>query len=290
MTRLRPDWTVTNGSAGTMTFANEVRAVRLRTSPGLAAELVDYLHDPGSSAPSFDLVRVLAALEGQGVLTADKPQLDSRCDRTFEYFACFVADPARKLALLGRAHVLILGLGGTGSVVLQHLVAAGVGSFTLVDSDEVEASNLNRQFIYTLRDVDRAKVDVCAEYVRARSPFARCATSLARIGEAADLDPLVGSAHPPDVVLVAIDQPIESIIHTVTQRLAQTHTPYIVAGVGVRYGSVGEVTVGATDSRSFSATTAALSTTNAISASYAAHAIVEWLTGSSLAFEMRRHA
>ena len=58
---------------------------------------------------------------------------------------------------LARSHVAIIGLGGIGSPVLQYLAGAGVGTFTLVDDGDVEASNLQRQTIYTTRDIGHGK-------------------------------------------------------------------------------------------------------------------------------------
>ena len=52
---------------------------------------------------------------------------------------------------LGNAKVLLVGLGGIGSTVLQHLAAAGIGEIGLVDQDTVALSNLQRQtcLLYT---------------------------------------------------------------------------------------------------------------------------------------------
>ncbi|MGB3167832.1 MAG: HesA/MoeB/ThiF family protein [Alteraurantiacibacter sp.] len=58
---------------------------------------------------------------------------------------------------LARSHVAIIGLGGIGSPVLQYLAGAGVGRFTLVDDGDVETSNLQRQTIYTTRDIGHGK-------------------------------------------------------------------------------------------------------------------------------------
>tara|TARA_Y100000815_G_scaffold3559_1_gene3446 strand:- start:2869 stop:3639 length:771 start_codon:yes stop_codon:yes gene_type:complete len=60
-------------------------------------------------------------------------------------------------AALAVKHVALIGLGGIGSPVLQYLAGAGVGGFTLIDSGDVELSNLQRQTIYTTRDIGHAK-------------------------------------------------------------------------------------------------------------------------------------
>lgn len=63
---------------------------------------------------------------------------------------------AGQVALAGK-HVAVIGLGGIGSPALQYLAAAGIGRFTLVDDDVVDASNLQRQTIFTTRDVGHGK-------------------------------------------------------------------------------------------------------------------------------------
>ncbi|SHN57185.1 HesA/MoeB/ThiF family protein [Erythrobacter sanguineus] len=60
-------------------------------------------------------------------------------------------------ATLAASHLAIIGLGGIGSPALQYLAASGVGRLTLVDDDVVDASNLQRQTIFTTRDVGHGK-------------------------------------------------------------------------------------------------------------------------------------
>jgi molybdopterin/thiamine biosynthesis adenylyltransferase len=60
-------------------------------------------------------------------------------------------------AALACRHVVLVGLGGIGSPALQYLAGAGVGRFTLIDDGDVELSNLQRQTIYTTRDIGHAK-------------------------------------------------------------------------------------------------------------------------------------
>lgn len=58
---------------------------------------------------------------------------------------------------LAESHVAVIGLGGIGSPALQYLAASGVGKLTLVDDDVVDVSNLQRQTIFTTRDVGHGK-------------------------------------------------------------------------------------------------------------------------------------
>lgn len=59
---------------------------------------------------------------------------------------------------LKQAKVLIVGLGGLGTVAASYLAGAGVGELWLVDGDEVDLSNLPRQLLYDLDSIENAKV------------------------------------------------------------------------------------------------------------------------------------
>jgi molybdopterin/thiamine biosynthesis adenylyltransferase len=63
---------------------------------------------------------------------------------------------------LKRAKVLVAGAGGLGSAILTYLAIAGVGKIKVIDGDTVELANLNRQMLYTDKDIGRKKV-VCAK-------------------------------------------------------------------------------------------------------------------------------
>jgi len=96
---------------------------------------------------------------------------------------------AKGQAALARARVLIVGLGGLGSPVMQYLAGAGVGCLGLVDADSLDASNLHRQPIYALCDVGGPKVDLARTAVAEINPSVRVETHAARLdaGNALDL-------------------------------------------------------------------------------------------------------
>ena len=68
------------------------------------------------------------------------------------------------------ASVLIIGAGGLGAPAALYLAAAGVGTIGIVDADEVDLSNLQRQVIHTTNDVGKAKVKSAAETMEAINP------------------------------------------------------------------------------------------------------------------------
>jgi molybdopterin/thiamine biosynthesis adenylyltransferase len=73
-------------------------------------------------------------------------------------------------ATLVKSHVVLVGMGGIGSPALQYLAGAGVGRLTLIDDDVVEASNLQRQTIFTNGDIGRPKAEAAAAWLSAFDP------------------------------------------------------------------------------------------------------------------------
>jgi molybdopterin/thiamine biosynthesis adenylyltransferase len=71
---------------------------------------------------------------------------------------------------LGNASVLVVGAGALGSPVAAYLVGAGVGRLGIVDVDEVEVSNLPRQWLHFTPDVGIAKVESAAAKLRFLNP------------------------------------------------------------------------------------------------------------------------
>lgn len=72
---------------------------------------------------------------------------------------------------LKSARVLVVGAGGLGSPALLYLAAAGVGTIGVIDSDKVEASNLQRQIIHTDARIGQPKVFSAETAMKALNPF-----------------------------------------------------------------------------------------------------------------------
>lgn len=95
------------------------------------------------------------------------------------------------------SHVMIIGLGGLGAPVSMYLAASGIGMLTLVDDDEVELSNLQRQIVHGQQDIGREKVTSAADKLRELNPDVRLQLINHRLDKAgliaatADVDVLV---------------------------------------------------------------------------------------------------
>lgn len=142
-------------------------------------------------------------------------------------------DVAGQEALLA-ARVMIVGLGGLGCPVALYLAAAGVGELVLVDDDEVELSNLQRQIAHRADSLGMNKVDSAERAVKALNPdvTVRCHTQ--RVDEAG-LDTLLH-----DITLV-VDATDNFEIRFALNRACHRQRLPLVSGAAIRME--GQVTV-----------------------------------------------
>jgi len=68
------------------------------------------------------------------------------------------------------ASILVVGAGALGCPVLQYLTAAGVGILGILDNDWVDESNLNRQVLYSIRDIGKPKPLVARDRLKLLNP------------------------------------------------------------------------------------------------------------------------
>lgn len=74
------------------------------------------------------------------------------------------------------ASVLILGLGGLGSPVALYLTAAGIGHLGIIDGDQIDCSNLQRQILYTTSDEGKYKTTTAEQRLHELNPLIRLTT------------------------------------------------------------------------------------------------------------------
>ncbi len=99
------------------------------------------------------------------------------------------------------AHALVIGAGGLGSPVALYLGTAGVGRITIVDHDEVDLTNLQRQIAHQLSRIGQPKAESARQSIQAINPDVEVVARVER-ADAALLDTLVAEA---DVVLDCSD-------------------------------------------------------------------------------------
>ena len=127
--------------------------------------------------------------------------------------------------LLG-AHVALIGAGGIGSPAIQYLAAAGVGRLTVIDDDVVSLSNLQRQTLFTTRDVGASKVAMTANAVQRLNPDVRISPRQMRL-DAGNADSLLFGA---DVVIDGSDNFATRL--AVADAALERQIPLVSAAIG----------------------------------------------------------
>ncbi|MGY8870279.1 MAG: HesA/MoeB/ThiF family protein [Pseudomonadales bacterium] len=123
--------------------------------------------------------------------------------------------------------VLIIGLGGLGSPVSLYLAAAGIGELVLVDDDQVDLSNLQRQVVHTTARIGMKKVDSAAQMLREINPDINIVTRAERL----DADALQALVAQVDLVLDCTDN--FSTRFAVNQACVEHQKP-LVSGAAIR--------------------------------------------------------
>ena len=125
------------------------------------------------------------------------------------------------------AHALVIGAGGLGSPVALYLGSAGVGRITVVDHDEVDATNLQRQIAHTQERVGQAKAESVKAAVAAINPEVMV-VPITRKADEQGLNVWVPSA---DVVIDCTDN--FATRHLINQACV-THRKPLVSGAAIR--------------------------------------------------------
>ncbi len=102
---------------------------------------------------------------------------------------------------LKNAKVLVIGAGGLGSPALLYLAAAGVGTLGIVEFDEVDESNLQRQIIHGQSDVGRPKAESARDSINEVNPYVNVVVH----GERLDNDNVLGIFEQYDLIVDGTD-------------------------------------------------------------------------------------
>jgi hypothetical protein len=186
------------------------------------------------------IMKLLELLEQQQFLKTwiETSLLSSRHGRTLDWLSHFTSAPLLSLAALQSKRVLVVGCGGTGAVVAEHLVRAGLAAMVLIDSAEVDLPDLNRQLAYFPADVGRPKAELLRERLLRLNPELDCEALHLRVTSSASLTALL-TARSVDLIINCADTPVGLIHSWVSEASLALETPCLFGGVGL-----GEATVG----------------------------------------------
>ena len=132
------------------------------------------------------------------------------------------------------SHVLVIGAGGLGSAAAPYLASAGVGHITLMDHDEVELTNLQRQIMHTESSIGKSKVASGKEFLQRLNSSIQIETIQAK-ATASLLDEILPSV---DVVLDCTDN--FSTRHLINAACVKHQIP-LVSGSALKFD--GQVSV-----------------------------------------------
>ena len=125
------------------------------------------------------------------------------------------------------ARVLIVGAGGLGSPAAIYLASAGIGHITIADNDNVDLSNLQRQILHRLKDIDRPKVESAQETLAELNPDIEVTPLQARVGD----EQLSGLVEGADLVVDASDN--FATRFAINEACVANRTP-LVSGAAIR--------------------------------------------------------
>ncbi len=187
------------------------------------------------------LPRVLARLRAIGWITTEPVGYGAgtAVERQVGYLTMFGPNAVDMQSRITRARVGVLGVGGVGGIVAQHLVGAGLRALWLVDHDTVQMHNLNRQFLFGHHDIGSAKTVATAAALTRLAPDIEVRTADRLVHRPGDLDCLPTDL---DLLLVAADTPAD-LTAVVWSWAAARDVPVCLGAVGLETGYWGPLLI-----------------------------------------------
>lgn len=193
-----------------------------------------------------EIITVLQLLEQEGIITslARPRSIEGRYARQLHFLdvlACCAEsglDAQEMQEKIRNAKVLVIGIGGAGTHLLQMLTQVGVGRISIVDPDIVELHNLNRQVLYQETDIGTPKVDACRKALRRLNPDVQVVCHRMFVKEARDIEKIILDNH---IVVSCADQPtVAEVAQWVSEACMPRAVPHIVGGsYGANFGVPG---------------------------------------------------
>jgi molybdopterin/thiamine biosynthesis adenylyltransferase len=168
-------------------------------------------------------------------------------EKQVEFFTDFVDDPNAAQSRLSTASVCIIGCGGAGNIVTQHLVSAGIQKFILIDDDRIEQNNFNRQFCFDMQDLGEQKAVALKKYILDRNPQAEVHVYCEKITSTADISRLLKLTNlQPNLIVGCADTPPIAIQTFILEYCIQHQVFCTFGGVGIHHGRIGPLFIEST--------------------------------------------
>lgn len=155
----------------------------------------------------------------------------------------YVVDARQKLTALSRREVMIVGCGGTGAIIADHLARAGVKKFILIDGAKLDEPDLNRQWTYSLDQVGEFKAELLKAHLEKQGAITVAHSMF--IEKSEDLQKLAG--YKPDLIICCADKPRITIETLILEMADKNKSPVLFGSVGVEDDQVGPLVLTAED-------------------------------------------
>jgi bacteriocin biosynthesis cyclodehydratase domain-containing protein len=191
---------------------------------------LEQLHEKFGEDAVDDLISQLGELEIVEDAADDElvPAAElARFDRQLRYFSDIGPRdlmPSECQRRLREAKVAVLGVGGLGGSAAIWLASVGIGEMWLIDGDRVEASNLNRQILFTEAEIGLLKVEAAAARLRSFNSGMRITSTARRLESEAEIADFIAGS---DVVIDAADWPAHDIERWCNSACFEAGIPYI---------------------------------------------------------------
>jgi molybdopterin-synthase adenylyltransferase len=176
------------------------------------------------------VIQLIAKLRQHDLVTDHVPEDERRSAicLSLETFATRARSPSAMADRLSSATVAIVGVGGIGSWVAQHLAMQNIGGLVLVDPDVVAERNLHRQTLFGTEDVGTAKVKAAARTLRRIAPDVNVTCVRELVDPASDPSLL----DPATLVIAAADYPTQTKASGIVSRKCFDRKQPHIAGFG----------------------------------------------------------
>ena len=140
------------------------------------------------------------------------------------------------------AKITVIGCGGIGGQCIEMLARMGIGELVLVDEDEFDLTNLNRQSLSTTENIGMEKSLAAKRKVELINPHVKVTDYATHVDET-NIDELIGDSN---LVIDALDNILTRVI--VSRKASEHRIPYIHGAI---HGTLGQVTVFLPNTKSY---------------------------------------
>ncbi|GAB6055669.1 HesA/MoeB/ThiF family protein [Methanobacterium alkalithermotolerans] len=140
------------------------------------------------------------------------------------------------------SEITVIGCGGIGGAVLEMLVRMGVGSLRIIDKDDFDVSNINRQLMSSFYTVGQSKARVTQDIIRSINPFVKVMSFEEEL-DSRNVEKIVKGS---TLVIDALDNLVSRVI--VSRCALKFDIPFIHGAI---HGTMGQVSVFNQDTPSY---------------------------------------